>query len=60
MVNEDDFNRDTKIPNFLGMDNSHITQEEDLQYNALKNRLIEIEMGAKEALSLIKKELINT
>ncbi len=39
------------------MDHKHIVKEEENQYNALKNHLIEIEMGANEALALIKREL---
>jgi hypothetical protein len=50
----DDFDEDTKIPNFLKEDHAHIVAEENKQYGALKNELIEIQMGAKEALSLIK------
>ena len=46
-----------EIPNFVSMDHKHIVKEEENQYNALKNQLIEIEMGAKEALALIKREL---
>lgn len=40
------------------MDHSHVTAEEDKQYRALQNQLIEIEMGAKDALRMLKEELI--
>ena len=49
---------DIKVPDFVGMDHSHVTAEEDKQYRALQNQLIEIEMGAKDALRMLKEELI--
>ena len=47
-----------EVPDFLIKDMRSITKEEDKQYAALKNQLIEVQAGAKEALRLIKNELI--
>lgn len=40
------------------MESKHIVAEEEKQIKALQNELIEIEMGTKDALRLIKQELI--
>ena len=47
-----------EVPDFVVKDTRAITKEEDKQLAALKNQLIEIQLGAKEALRLIKNELI--
>ena len=47
------------MPDFTKGDHSHITKEEDEQYGALQNELIEITMGAKEALAELKRILIS-
>jgi hypothetical protein len=49
---------DFEVPDFVVKDTRAITKEEDKQLAALKNQLIEIQLGAKEALRLIKNELI--
>ena len=46
------------VPDFTIKDMRSITKEEDKQYAALKNQLIEVQAGAKDALRLIKNELI--
>lgn len=51
--------KEFEVPEFVvGKDVRSIVKEEEAQYNALKNQLIEVQLGAKEALRLIKKELI--
>jgi hypothetical protein len=49
---------DFDVPDFAVKDTRAITKEEDKQLAALKNQLIEIQLGGKEALRLIKNELI--
>ena len=55
----EDYNPDnTILPDYLRMDNSEIVREEEKEYKALKNDLIEIQMGAKDALKMLKKAII--
>jgi hypothetical protein len=48
---------EVEIPDFTIKDMRAITKDEDKQLQALKNQLIEVQLGAKEALRLIKSEM---
>lgn len=52
-----DSGMDFEVPDFTIKDMRAITKEEDKQLEALKNQLIEIQTGAKDALRLIRNEL---
>eukprot|EP00347_Sterkiella_histriomuscorum_P000419 403375937 len=54
----DKFDIDTKIPDFTKMDLQTIVKEENEEYNALQNELIEIELGAKEGIAMLKDTLL--
>ena len=53
-----DTGMDVEIPDYTIKDMRAITKEEDKQLQALKNQLIEVQLGAKEALRLIKSEML--
>ncbi|CDW72524.1 UNKNOWN [Stylonychia lemnae] len=48
-----------KIPDYSQQDLSYLSKDEDREYQALKNELIEIQMGAEEALGLIKQGVLD-
>jgi hypothetical protein len=51
---------DFEVPDFLSTcDFRAITREEQREYDALKNELIEIEIGAEQSLGLLRQELLN-
>ena len=51
-------NAEFDVPDFTTMDLSSIVKEEERELKALKNQMVEIQLGAREALRRIKDELI--
>lgn len=51
---------DFDVPDYLERDHRDIIKEEEREYDALQNKLIELEFGAFDGIKLLKREVMNS